>query len=226
MTSQLATSQPAVIFDVDGVLVDSYFAHRQSWRRLAVELGETMSDELFSRTFGRTSREIILEHWDSVSRDDETVQRLDDRKEAYFRELLAAAFPAMPGAVELIRDLSAARIPIAVGSSGPPENVQLVLNQVDPDGAIRVAITGADVTRGKPDPQVFQLASEALGLAPAGCLVVEDAPAGIEAAHAAGMKCVAIASTGRTRSSLSAAELVIDQLDELNLGTIRGLLTP
>ena len=77
-------------------------------------------------------------------------------------------------------------------------------------------MTGTDVQRGKPDPQVFLLAAERIGVAPPHCVVIEDAPAGVAAAHAAGMKCIAIASTGRVRESLLAAELVVNSLRELD----------
>lgn len=210
-----------VIFDVDGVLVDSYAAHRESWQRFAAERHWTFTDQQFAASFGRTTREIIAETWgDQLARageslTDEAVASLDERKEALYREIIAEDFPGMDGAPALIGALAAAGYRLAVGSSGPAANVRMVLQHVDPAGAVEVAITGDDVTRGKPDPQVFQLAAERLGLPPSRCVVVEDAPAGIAAAHAAGMRCFAVASTGRQRADLRAAELVVDALAEL-----------
>jgi beta-phosphoglucomutase-like phosphatase (HAD superfamily) len=85
-------------------------------------------------------------------------------------------------------------------------------------------VTGMDVTRGKPDPQVFLIAAERLAVPPARCAVIEDAPAGVAAAHAAGMIGIGLVSTGRTRQSLSAAELVVDRLDEISPAVLRQLI--
>jgi beta-phosphoglucomutase len=217
-------SEFAVIFDVDGVLVDSYEAHFRSWQMLAQERGLTMSEEQFVATFGRTSREIIAHLWESHAESDSAIAELDDRKEAHYRDILCENFPAMEGAVELIDALTAAGVRLAVGSSGPPENVALVLEHLGRRSCFGGVVTGTDVQRGKPDPQVFQLAAERLGVAPQRCVVVEDAPAGVQAAHAAGMKCVAIASTGRVRDDLRSAELIVDGLGELTVDHFRQLL--
>jgi len=214
----------AVIFDMDGVLVDSYDAHRVSWQRLAMELGYEMTDEQFAATFGRTSREIIEELWSHAKLSRQQVTELDDRKEASYRDIIAADFPAMDGAVELIDELHDAGIPLAVGSSGPPQNVAVVVQQLGRGDKFQAAVTGSDVTRGKPDPQVFQIAAARLHVPPSDCVVVEDAPAGLAAAHAAGMKSVGLVSTGRTATELAAADLVVDSLRELSSQSIRSLL--
>lgn len=205
----------AVIFDVDGVLVDSYDAHFRSWRDVLRENDLDMSESEFAETFGRTSREIIRRFWgDAV--DDATARAIDDRKEALYRDLVHAAFPAMDGAVELIDALRAAGFALAVGSSAPPENVQLTLDLLGRREAFAVTVTGRDVTRGKPDPQVFQLAAERLGIAPARCAVIEDAPAGIRAANAARTMSVALVGTA-SRAALRAAgaRLTVGSLREL-----------
>lgn len=194
----------ACIFDVDGVLVDSYAAHLQSWRDLAAETSAAFTESDFAASFGRTSRDIIQAYWPGgLSEDD--IAKLDDRKEAIYRELIADCFPAMPGAAELLRALCEAGFMIALGSSGPPENIDLVVDGLDCRSMLGAVITGRDVTRGKPDPQVFLLAAERLGAAPSRCCVIEDAPAGVIAANAAGMKSIGFVSTGRTHDELAAA---------------------
>jgi beta-phosphoglucomutase len=214
-----------VIFDVDGVLVDSYKAHFRSWQLLGRERGLTMSQDQFVATFGRTSREIIAELWGDQVNSEAEIAELDDRKEALYRNILQNGFPAIEGAADLIDALHAAGFRLAVGSSGPPENVRLVLDRLERHSIFEGVITGADVQRGKPDPQVFQLGARRLDLPPQRCVVVEDAPAGIEAAHRAGMKCVALASTGRVRDQLRAAERVVDSLRELGVDDFRTLLS-
>ena len=218
------TTQQAVIFDVDGVLVDSYEAHYESWQLACRERGLEMTPDQFVATFGRTSREIIVDLWGDQYATAESVAQLDDRKEELFRELLKRNFPAMDGAAQLIVALSQAGFRLAVGSSGPPDNVNLVMDRLQCRPYFHGVVTGVDVQRGKPDPQVFLVGAERIGVAPPDCVVIEDAPGGVAAAHAAGMKCIAIASTGRVRDSLLAAELVVDSLRELDPARIARLL--
>lgn len=215
----------AAIFDVDGVLVDSYRAHFESWRALARELGFELAEAAFARTFGRTSREIIRLFRPGGELDEAELRRLDDRKEALYRELVAERFPAMDGARELVDSLAKEGIRVALGSSGPPENVELALDRLGIRPAVSAVVTGRDVARGKPDPEVFLLAAERLGVPPPRCAVVEDARAGIEAAKAAGMVAVALVSTGRALRDFegSGADLVVASLRDLSPACLRRL---
>ena len=213
-----------VIFDMDGVLVDSYRAHFASWNVMLAEHGRAVTEAEFVTTFGRTSREIIAALWPDGRLSDGQIAALDARKEEAFREILAREFPAMPGAAGLLRSLDVDGFALAIGSSGPPENVELVLDRLGLRRLFRAVVTGMDVTRGKPDPQVFLLAAQRLGIPAARCVVVEDAPPGIAAARAAGMASVGLASTGRTREMLAAADLVVDSLGELSPEDFRQLI--
>lgn len=215
---------PAVIFDVDGVLVDSYDAHFESYRLLADEHGLAMSQEQFTATFGRTTRETILEVWGDQRISADQIRAMDDRKEAIFREIMRQEFPAMEGAVDLINNLHQAEFPLALGSSGPPENIELIADLLGCRDRLGAVVTGRDVSRGKPDPEVFLVAAGRLGVDPSCCLVIEDAPAGLAAAEAAGMSRVGLASTGRTRRQLAGADLVVDSLRELSPGVIQRLI--
>lgn len=220
----MMSTDRAVIFDVDGVLVDSYDAHRQSWRAVAREEGVTFTDETFRTTFGCTSRDVIRAAWPDDMLSDEQIARIDDRKEALYREIVAETFPAMEGAVELIDGCRAAGFSIAAGSSGPPENIDLALCQLGRIDSFDAVVTGREVMRGKPDPQVFLLAAERLLVPPRRCVVIEDAAAGIEAAHRAGMRAVGLVSTGRTREEMAGANLIVDSLRELDPTTLERLL--
>ena len=211
----------AVIFDVDGVLVDSYQAHFQSWRQMLAEKGVEFTEEEFRATFGRTSRDIIAELYDGKLTD-EQIRELDERKEALYRDILRQEFPAIDGAVELVDALATAGIKLAVGSSGPNENVALTLECLGRSDAFAARVTGSDVTRGKPDPQVFLLAAERLGVSPAECVVVEDAPAGVEAANRAEMASVALTGTA-TREQLAEADVVVESLRELTVEQLQEL---
>lgn len=205
----------AVIFDMDGVLIDSYRAHWQSWLDTAESEGVHCDPAEFSKVFGRTSREIIAHFWGEGRCSAAEIAAIDARKEAAFRRLIDVDFPAMPGAIDLLRTLHQSGFRLAVGSSGPPENVDFVVDRLGARPLFDALVTGFDVVRGKPDPQVFLLAAERLNLSPTCCAVVEDAPAGVAAANTAGMFSIGLLSTGRTASDLKAAQAVIRSLSEI-----------
>ncbi len=215
----------AVIFDVDGVLVDSYDAHLRSWLMTAQELGVAYTEDDFIEGFGRTSREIIERSF-GISDDEERIRGIDDRKEALYREIVAGDFPAMDGAVQLIDSLTASGFTLAMGSSGPPENLELALERLNRREAFSAVVSGRDVQRGKPDPEVFLLAAARLGVPPERCVVIEDAPAGIQAAQAGGMACVALLSRGRRASDFAVLQpnLVVRSLREMSPRQIQSLL--
>jgi beta-phosphoglucomutase len=216
-------SSDAVIFDMDGVLIDTYQDHLESWRQTAREKGLTLSDHDFARTFGCTSREVIAMLWGSAVAE-EDIAAFDFQKEELFRRMIAESMPTMPGAMALLEQLRRAGLRLALGSSAPPESVDLVVERMGLGRFLDATVTGRDVTHGKPDPQVFLLAAQRMDMVPARCVVIEDAPVGIAAARAAGMAAVGVASTGRTRESLAHADLVVDRLDELSPERLRGVI--
>jgi HAD superfamily hydrolase (TIGR01509 family) len=129
----------------------------------------------------------------------------------------------MDGAVELIDALTSEGFLMAVGSSGPPENIALCLNKLGRREKFAAEVTGVDVSRGKPDPQVFELAASRLGVPANSCAVVEDAVHGVEAANRAGMLSIGMTGTVE-RDRLASAALVVDSLRELSPGRIRDLI--
>ena len=215
-------SDCAVIFDMDGVLVDSYEAHFASWCRTARAHGLEMAREQFAATFGRTTREIIQHLWPNVP--PAGIPAWDDEKEAAYREIIAADFPEMDGAHELLESLHAAGFALAVGSSGPPENVAAVVQRLRAGRLLAATVSGMDVTHGKPHPQVFLKAADKLNVAPANCAVVEDAPAGVLAARNAGMAAIAVTGTADHNQLADQAHLVVDSLRELDPDKIGRLI--
>lgn len=213
-----------VVFDMDGVLVGSGPAHAASWKAVARRHGVQISDGQFQATFGRTSREIISMLWgDQV--DEAAAKRIDEEKEAFYRELVRGMVPLTIGVRETLRGLQAAEIPMAIATSGPRENVDLVLDEARLRPFFRAIVTGQDVPRGKPAPDVFLLAAERLACVPGACVVVEDAPVGIEAAHAAGMRVAALIGT-HTATTLegAGAERVVERLSEITPELVREML--
>jgi beta-phosphoglucomutase len=209
-------SEPrGVIFDMDGVLVDSYGAHLHSWQDAAERFGVHMSEGDFAHSFGRTSREIIRALWPGKF-DDEQVARFDAIKEQRYREILERDFPEMPGASELIADLHDAGFRLAIGSSGPPPNVELVKRKIRNGKLIKATVTGTEVKHGKPHPDVFLTAATKISVEPKNCAVIEDAPVGIEAAKRAGMIAIGLVGTAKGQALEARADLVVDSLNAIN----------
>ncbi len=217
--------RPCVIFDVDGVLVDSYQAHFHSWLALADDGNcPRMTEDEFRATFGRTTRETIAQLWPSQQWTRDEIVRLDDRKEELFRELLSADFQAMPGAASLIVSLKDAGFGLAAGSSGPPDNVFLVLDQLACRKYFDVVVTAVDVSRGKPDPEVFLTCARRLGVSGATCAVIEDAVVGVTAANRAGAMSIALVTEGREVSLFEHADHIVRELAALSPELIRNWL--
>lgn len=213
----------AVIFDMDGVLVDSYRTHFAAWQCLGRELGRAMSLAQFNALFGRINREIIGSLWGDLV-GERGVDYWSEWKEAAYRRILMENFPAMDGAVNLVDALKAAGFLLAIGSSGPPENIACVLEGLGRRDAFDAIVSGHEVTRGKPDPQVFLLAARKLDLAPRGCAVIEDSVHGLEAAARAGMTPIALTGTVPRADLEGRAALVVDSLKSLSPERIAALV--
>jgi beta-phosphoglucomutase len=221
------TGARAAIFDLDGTLVDSFDAHWRSWRGMCARHGVELTHERFVRSFGMRNDRIIGMYWREAGYEPpppDVAVRLADEKEALYREIVAHSFPAMAGGRELLARLHADGWRLAVGTSGPPENLRVAVDGLDASRFFHAEVCGLDVAHGKPAPDIFLKAAELLGVAPARCIVVEDAVPGIEAAHAAGMPCVAICSMGHTHAELASAERVVDRFDEVTVESMRALL--
>jgi HAD superfamily hydrolase (TIGR01509 family) len=167
------------------------------------------------------NQQIIPQSFDFVRVGDEAqIAQLGDRKENLYREIIGRdGIAPLPGVVPLLRELQALGIPRAVGSSTPLANLALVTRLAGLDGLFDAVVTADDVTRGKPDPQVFLQAAEQIGRDPAQCVVIEDAHVGIEAARRAGMKVLAVATT-HPMESLRAADAAFANLDGVTVKEI------
>jgi beta-phosphoglucomutase family hydrolase len=213
-----------VIFDMDGVLILTADAHFQSWRDTARRHGVAVDYDKFIRTFGRTNPDIIRLWWgDDVA--PERLATIADEKEGAFRDIIRHEVPLAPGCRELLESLAGAGFALAVGSSAPPENIDLVLDAADIRRFFAAVVDGSMVKRGKPAPDVFLMAAENLGLEPRACAVIEDAPAGIKAAVAAGTMAVGVAATHAARELTDAgAHVVSPALRDLSAALLRDLI--
>jgi beta-phosphoglucomutase len=207
-----------VIFDLDGVLVTTDELHYRAWQRLADEEGVPFSREINHRLRGVSrmdSLEILLERSARAYTAAEKTA-LAERKNGYYRHSLRLLTPAdvLPGAGPMLCELRRRGIRTAVASSS--RNAPLIIERAGLVGEADVVVDGNAVTRSKPHPEIFLLAAERLGLAPAECLVVEDAAAGIEAGRRAGMAVFGIGSPdvlpGVERLAATLADVTADEL--------------
>jgi beta-phosphoglucomutase len=190
------TDIQAAIFDLDGVLVDTAKYHYLAWKRLAKEVGIDLSEEENEKLKGVSrmdSLDLILA-LGNVRLDKSKKEELADKKNGWFLEFVNQMTPAeiLPGAKELLMDLRKQGIKIALGSSS--KNAPLVLRLLDIQQLFDVTVDGTMIQNSKPHPEIFLLGAQLLALPPSVCVVFEDAEAGVEAALAAGMKCVGIGS--------------------------------
>jgi HAD superfamily hydrolase (TIGR01509 family) len=196
------------IFDHDGVLVDSLPYHEEAWIELGRREGLPVTAEFVRQTFGRTNPDICrMLLGDAVT--PERIARIGEIKEDCYRDLARGRLGLMDGVRDLLDRLTAAGFRLAIGSSGPLANLELTVNQCGLSGRFAAIASLEDVTRGKPDPQVFLIAASKAGGTPARSVVFEDATVGIRAAKAAGMRGVGVTTTH------SAADLYASGADDV-----------
>lgn len=215
-----------VIWDVDGTLVDTAELHFQAWVVLARQLQKPFTRADFAATFGRRNPEIIHQLFGHHFSDADIAQ-LGDRKEDLYRAEASKGVELLPGARALLEQLRAAGFRQAIGSSAPRRNVDLILRLTQTEPFFAAVVSMEDTERGKPDPQVFLVAADKLGALPTRCLVFEDAVAGVQAAKAGGMKCVAVRFVGHHAAEKlreAGADLVVETLENVDVDTVRRLL--
>jgi len=216
----------AVIWDVDGTLVDTAELHFAAWAKLAAEMGRPFSRSDFAATFGRRNPEIIHILFGQKYSDAEIAQ-IGETKENYYRAAAEKGVKLLPGVRELLDGLHARGVKQAVGSSAPRGNLDLILRITDSRQYFAAIVGMEDTTRGKPDPQVFLVAAQKLGVPPRRCVVLEDAVAGVEAAKAGGMKCVAVTFVGHhppEKLAAAGADRVVKSFTEITAGEIVELV--
>ena len=207
------------IFDWDGVIIDSAAQHEISWERLARECNKALPEDHFRRGFGMKNEVIIPEllGWTNVPVE---IRILSLRKEAIYRELVREqGMTALPGVEPWLRMLRDEAIPCAIASSTHRENITTTLDVLGLADFFSAIVTAEDVRRGKPDPEVFLAAAQQLGVEAGNAVVFEDALVGIQAAHAARMRVVAVATT-EPKEKLAHSDWVVDRLDELTVAQL------
>jgi HAD superfamily hydrolase (TIGR01509 family) len=211
-----------VIFDMDGVVIDSHPIHKTAWRRFLSSLGREVSDDELEFVLDGRKKEDILRHFlGALSA--EQIDEYGHQKEMVFREE-AMAINLVDGITPFFDQVQQAGIPMGLATSGSYNRVQYILDRFDLRRRFSVVVTGDDVTKGKPDPAIFVLAARQLHCPHPDTLVVEDAVAGVLAAKQAGMKCLAIASNGRGNLLREAgADCVVSNFVGLSLDSLHDI---
>jgi HAD superfamily hydrolase (TIGR01509 family) len=211
-------SHKAVLWDLDGTLVDSEEFHWLSWRDTMRPEGVELTYAQFLASFGQRN-DRILPVWLGPDVDAARIQRIGEDKETEYRRLAEAhGLIPLPGALKWLATLRAGGWKQAIASSAPRVNVDMMLRVAGLEGYLDAVVSADDVTIGKPDPQVFLRAAAKLGVPPSRCIVVEDAAAGIDAARRAGMRSIGAKANGQLSADLfvrSLAELPPDAFDRL-----------
>lgn len=203
-------SRRAVLWDLDGTLADSRDFHWRSWRDTMAAASVVVTEAQFLASFGQRN-DAILPAWLGPRATPDLVREMGDAKEALYRTLITReGIVPLPGAADWVRRLHDEGWCQAIASSAPKLNVELMARALGLANCMAALISAEDVRAGKPDPECFLTAAAALGVAPERCVVVEDAAAGIEGAHRAGMRSIGVGD-----GATAAAAVRVSSLDRL-----------
>jgi HAD superfamily hydrolase (TIGR01509 family) len=214
----------AVIFDMDGLMIDSEHLQSRSFEAVLREYGITPDPD------GGLVQEVGVgarDNWrrlKELHRIPESVDTLYDKKQRVYEELMAQGMQPMPGLMGLLEHLSERGVKKAIASSSARHHIATVVDQLQVGHHFDVIISGDQVKNGKPAPDIFLRAAEELGAAPMACIVLEDAPTGVAAGKRAGMKVVAVPNRHIERKLFSEADLVIESLEDLDLALFSSLV--
>ncbi|RLE47829.1 HAD family phosphatase [Candidatus Woesearchaeota archaeon] len=213
----------AVIFDMDGVLVNTIPFHKQAWKAFCKKYNFEYSEEELNRILPGKTTAHLLRLLFGKDLSEEEIKRLAQEKGEFYRGFSYKNLELIKGAVPFLEELTKNKIPIAIGTSGSPNNVSFIMNNTPLKNYFEVIVDSSQVTKSKPDPEVFLTAAKKIGAEPKDCIVFEDSLAGIEAAKRAGMKAIGLTTT-HPREELNEADLVIDDFSEISLDLIKRFL--
>jgi HAD superfamily hydrolase (TIGR01509 family) len=212
----------AVIFDMDGVVVDSNPFHRRALVQFCQKHGYRLTeDQMKAKIFGRTNKEWLTDLLGG-SITPNKIKEYEDEKESQFRKDYAPHVKPIKGLIRFLGALKRSNIKMALASSAPRLNVDFILRKTKTADCFEIIIDGDSIERGKPHPEIYLKTAKAIGFISKKCIVIEDSLSGVEAAKRAGCKVVGITTTHSPRE-LASTDLVINDFDEMDLKNLRGL---
>jgi beta-phosphoglucomutase family hydrolase len=216
------TGDFAVIFDMDGVLVDNYEYHLRAWEIFLEKYEISLTGDFRTKTFGGTNKE-HLEHFFNRKLTRREIKEYEETKEAIYRNIYSDEIKPVDGLISLLTILRQNKVPLALATSSPAVNVKFVLEKTGTLAFFPVILDSSFVTKGKPDPEIYLKTAKALKYNPDQCIVFEDSINGIIAAKNAGTSVVAITTTHKA-GDLPEVDLIINDFREVNLTILKNLL--
>ena len=199
----------AVIFDLDGTLLDNNSFHLKSWIEYLKNIGRKISEQEYNKNInGRTNKDVIEYIYERKMSEEEIVKYTFE-KEALYRKIYQPFIKPVKGLIDFLEILKAKNIPMAIATSGIQPNIDFMVEHVPIKKYFKTVVNSSHIIKGKPDPEIYLKVALLLGVSPINCLVFEDAVVGIKSAKAAGMKVIAVATT-QTKEELSIADMIVD----------------
>lgn len=212
----------AVVFDMDGVIVDTNPTHKIAIQQFCARYGFDLSEEeLRTKVYGRTNRDWITNLFGTLT--EEQLEAYGFEKEQLFRELYAPIIEPVKGLVTFLELLKTNNIPRSIATSAPRANVDFILNATGIGHYFDLILDERVVSRGKPDPEIYIKSAKALNLPNAQCIVIEDSLSGVAAAKASGSKVIGITTT-HSEEELKNTDLTIRDFDDLNMNQLMKLI--
>ena len=212
----------AVIFDMDGTLVDNNPYHVKAWQAFYQKRGRELSLDAYKQNInGRVAKDIFPYIFQRQIEPEE-IALLSDEKESLYRELYKPHIKPIDGLVPFLEELQHAGLPMAIATSGLPVNIDFLFERLVIKEYFKSIIDASQITKGKPDPEIFLKAAQSLNASPLNCVAFEDSVSGIAAAKAAGMKVIAL-TTMQKREFIQQADLIIDDYTQINLQLLQEL---
>lgn len=212
-------SYKAILFDMDGVIVDSESLHVAAFQAVLKRYGHSLTDEQYKQYFaGRTDEAGFKQYFDFIGENVELPVIMDEKANTYL-ELAYDQLVPYPGVIEFIRDVASRNVLLALVTGSLRAEAEVTLKAFEITKFFSAVIAAEDINQTKPNPEGYLKAANALSTNPTDCVVIEDAPSGVKAANAAGMRCLAVTTT-HTSEELKDATAVVDQLGPNSLGVL------
>ena len=212
----------AVIWDMDGVIADTGSYHLKGWQIVLQKTGKHYTEEEYRRNTGRRSDSILRDILGEKATQEE-IAKITQEKEEIFKQLISQNIRSYPGVIKLITSLKEHGFKMAIASSAPMGSIQLITRSLKIHNYFDIILSGWDLTKSKPDPEIFLQAVEKLGVKAENAIVIEDAIAGVTASKRAGIRCIAVTNTN-PKEALREADLVIGSLEEITIDDLERLL--
>ncbi len=216
------TNKLSVIFDMDGVVVNNFYYHQKAWELFCQKYNLRFGDDFRTKVFGGTNHDHLRVFFGRELSENE-IAIYATEKEQIYRTIYKSHIEPVRGLPDFLAKLKHDRVPIALATSSPGENVEFVLSNTGLKGYFQIILDAASVKHGKPDPEIYLETAKTLGAQPSKCIVFEDSNPGIKSARSAGMKVIGLTTTLKM-NELKDVDLVIPDFTGLNVSTLENLI--